>query len=285
MDGKTTLGIGVHEGLGFYPYHQLEAWGSSSLRAMRRGPPARVIWEKENQALDTEATRIGSAVHCLVLTPELYGASYSHKPEGMLFSTRKGKAWRDDPAREDTIILTHAEATLVAGIAKALFDKDLVSETLADASMREVSFVWKCSRSGQLCKGRPDWIEKRLLYDLKVSRHAGGKALAYRAFVEGWMHQLAHYRTGAIELGLNVRGGRLVVVDPLPPHFVFALEVKVDALDLLELENLGTLEAMAACAKAGEWPGTADEWVKIEPPAAALIEFGEATVSAEGEVL
>lgn len=259
--------------LSFAQYHALDAWGSSSLRAMRRGPPARVLWEKDNRALDTDATRLGTAVHCRLLEPERYEESYAHKPEGMSFATKDGKAWRAE-LPDGVIILTHVEWELVQAIFIALCSKEPVASVLDDASHREVSLVWECPSTQEDCKGRPDVIAKHWLYDLKVSRHADSPALAYRTWVEGWMHQLAHYRTGAQACGLDVRGGRLIVVSPTAPHFVHTLEVKTDALDLLELENLATLAELRRCRMAGDWPGTPDDWKKIEPPPQAMVEFG-----------
>ncbi len=280
---SITLEPGVHRGLSFPRYLALRAWGSSSVKAMRRGPPARVLWERENPREDTDDTKRGSAVHCLVLTPELYGESYVHKPEGMNFSTKEGKAWRDDPEREGKKIITYDEALLVGGAAKAVLQKDTSGLSLMEASDREVTFLWECPISGELCKGRPDWLEGRYVNDLKVTRHAEGglRSLAYRAFSEGWMHQLAHNRTGAQALGLDIRGGRIVAVTPKPPHFVYCLEVKADALDLLEIENIATLKAMAECRESGVWEDTSEGWEKIEPPAAALVEFGEMCLEPE----
>lgn len=256
--------------LSFAEYRALDAWGSGSLRAMRRGPPARVQWERAEGRGDTAATILGTAVHCALLTPDLYERQYAIKPEGMTFSTREGKAWRDDPARAGLTILSHDVGATVLEIVSALLAKPAVAASLDVAEAREASLLWTCSVSGEACKGRPDWMQGKHIYDLKVSRHAAsGPYLALRAFSEGWMHQLAHYRTGAIELGLPIKGGRLVVVDPAPPHFVYTLEVKQDALDLLEIENIQTVKMLRDCRVTNDWPGTPDEWVKVEPPASA----------------
>lgn len=263
----ALLKPGLHE-IAFADYLELDAWGSSSLKAMRRGPPARVLWERSSDRQETDATVLGTAVHCRLLTPDLYEEQYAVKPEGMSFSTKEGKAWRDDPDRAGRIMLSHSVDRSVSAIVEALQDKEAVSNSL-EGALREVTLTWDCSVTGERCKARPDWMDGRYIYDLKVSRHAGSGYLAARAYSEGWMHQLAHYRTGAIERGLQTRGGRLVVVDPVAPHFVYTLEVKMDALDLLEIENIETLKLMRDCRIADLWPGTPDEWTKIEPPASA----------------
>lgn len=267
----TLIESGVHN-LPFPDYRGIDAWSSGSLKAMRRGPPVRVVWERENEHEDTAATILGSAVHCALLTPDLFAQTYDVKPKGMSFASKEGKAWRDDPIRAGKTLLSYDVGQQVYALVDALLAKSAVAKSLDRASSREVSLVWDCSVTGERCKGRPDWIEGKYIYDLKVSRHASGGYLALRAFAEGWMHQLAHYRTGAVELGLPVMGGRLVVVDPAAPHFVYTLEVKSESLNLLELENIETLKALRDCRTSGKWPGTPEQWVKIEPPASANLD-------------
>lgn len=268
---KTTTKPGPLD-LPFTEYLKLPGWGSGSLRAMRRGPPARVKWEREHASSDTPATLLGRLVHCMLLQPELIEAEYVAKPEGMTFASKDGKAWRD---AQTATIVSHEDYQTALAIADAVRSKPLARKSLDAADYRESSLLWTCPVSGEQCKGRPDWVEGRYIYDLKVSRHAEGGALTLRAYIEGWMHQLAHYRTGAMALGLDVKGGRLVVVTPKAPHIVYTLEVKIDALDLLELENIETLRAMRTCRLSDDWPGSPDVWTKVEPPPSATVAFGE----------
>lgn len=260
-----THDIGIHA-LTFPDYIALDRWGSSSLRAMRRGPPARVQWERGNAREDTDATILGSAIHCALLTPTLFAKHYAIKPAGMSFASKEGKLWRDDPERAGRTILSHDAGETVTAIVAALRAKEAVRKSLVDATHVEMSITWDCPETDEPCKARPDWIDGRYVYDLKTTAFASTGRLALRAFTQGWMHQLAHYRTGAIVVGMPLIGGRLVVVDSSPPHFIHCLEVKVDALDLLELENIETLKALRECRLSGVWQDTSDEWLKVEPP-------------------
>ncbi len=260
----------VLDNLPFADYLALPGWGSSTLKAMRKGPPARVLWQQAH-AETTDAMRLGSAVHAWMLSSQgAFDGLYAHKPDGMSFATKEGKAWREEQSGK--VILTHGEWTTIAAIAEALSAKALVEKCLLERDGAEVTLQWTDLATGEACKGRPDWMTGRYIYDLKVSRHAAGQALAYRAYMEGWMHQLAHYRSGATHCGLDqIDGGRLVVVTPTAPHFVYTLEVKRDSLDLLQMENEATLAQLGQCRDSGIWPGTPDEWTPIEPPPTALI--------------
>jgi hypothetical protein len=210
----------------------------------------------------------GTALHMAVLQPVLYDQCYVAKPDGMSFATKEGKAWRD--AHTDRQIITHAQAVTIDTMRLALSAKPESAKAFRESLHQEASIFWTDTDTSEACKGRPDCLDARYIYDVKISRYAGGD-LAYRAFVEGWMHQLAHYRAGCEAVGLGRLGGRLIVIHPLEPHFVYLLEVKADALDLLAIENSQTLYALGVCRKANDWPGTDDGWQLIEPPPSALI--------------
>ena len=261
---------GLYPSLSFDRYRALPAWGSSDLKTFRVGPPAMVPWRRENGSPDTDATRLGTACHARILTPDLFDATYAFKPEGMTFSSKEGRAWRDEQAGK--VILTAKEAAVVEAVDNAVEDNERAWASIVGASHREASIIWTDPDTGEVCKARPDWYDADYVYDLKVSRHAG-PALAYRAYAEGWMHQSAHYRHGLRTLGIGARlGARLVVVNPKPPHLVYTVTVKDSALDVLTLENVNNLGRMRECRLANDWPGTPWDWTVIAPPDGAILE-------------
>lgn len=258
----------------FADYLGHHAYGSSDLRAFKSGPPAMVQWRRNNRDMtQTDATRIGSASHCMILTPTLFTHTYVEKPEGMEFRSKEAKAQRDEWIEAGLTILPQDEAKAVAAVTKAFFDKPAASDSLRHARHVEASIFWRCAESGLPCKGRPDWFDDDCVYDLKVSVEAtkGFEQLRFRAHSNGWLNQLAHNRAGLQSLGYPVKRGRLVVIAPSPPqeHRVWLLEVREPDMDFLELDNENTRKAMAECARTGVWPGTPDGWTEIELPASA----------------
>lgn len=257
--------------MSFADYLANEAYGSSDLKAFRVGPPAMVPWRRANREDGTPATRVGSAAHCRILTPELFSQVYAIKPEGMSFASKEGKAWRDEQGGRE--ILTWDESVQVREVHKAFCGKLAVFDALHDAVAREASVFWTCEQTGVPCKGRPDWFTKDAVYDLKVSIDAEKslESLTFKAHANGWLNQLAHNRAGLNAVGHNVRLGRLVVISPNPPqqYRVWLLEVREADLDFLEMDNENTRKGIAACISAGHWPGTPDTWQQIELPASA----------------
>lgn len=265
---------GIYPDLPMADYRAWDAWGSSDLKAMRAGPPAMVPWRRANPGEDTDATRFGTACHLRILQPDLYAANYLTKPEGMTFASKEGKAWRDDPAHAGKAIVSAEVAREIEAVYAAFCSKELALDALAGAVGIETSILWTCPETGERLKGRPDWYDGRYVYDLKVSRHAG-PGVAFRAYVEGWMHQAAYYRGGLRECGVRVQGARLVVIGPKPPQSlkVYCVEIKDATLDMIGFENVETVKSLQKCRVAGAWASTPDAWTKVEAPASALAEL------------
>lgn len=263
---------GLLDNLSLDSYLALDAYGSSDLRAFRIGPPAMVPWKRANREEHTDATRLGTAAHCAILEPAAFESRFAHKPAGMKFSTKEGIAWRDDPCRAGMEILSDDDWNQIGAIVNAFHSKEIAAESLRSATGREVTAIWQDPDTGLWLKARPDYYRPGVLTDLKITRHASAQALAFKAYAEGWMHQLAHHRAGLIECGVPVKTGRLVAINPEPPQAfrVFCVEVKESALDLLHMENEKTIAAMAECERSGSWPGSPDSWDLIDLPPAAL---------------
>lgn len=253
----------------FATYRALPGYGSSDLRAMRLGPPARVLWERNNPRKDTDATILGTAAHAAILTPAAFAASYVIKPDGLSFATKEGRVWRDDPARAGKVVLPFDVGITVASVRDAVLDKRAAREALEDAAGIEQSVEWTDETTGVPCKGRPDFYDDEAVYDLKVTRYAG-PGLALAAYRNGWFHQLAHYRAGLRANGVAVRVGRIVAVQPEAPHYVWCVEVRDADLDVMALDNERTLGRIAECEATGEWPDTPDEWSRVQIPEYAI---------------
>ena len=265
--------------LSFKDYKALPGWGSGDLKSMRMGPPARVLWDREHPRKDTDATILGTAAHCAILEPDRFDAVYVQKPAGMEYRSTENKAWRDDHLAAGRVILAPDVWAHVQSIAAAFYGKPTAYRAADGALGVETSMTWKDAETSEECKGRPDFYDYEAVYDLKVTRDAGPR-LAFKAYINGWFHQLAHYRSGLNANGVEVRTGRIIAIHPDAPHYVHCIEARIQDLDVMALENENTLKAMRACGIAGEWPGTPDTFERVEIPQYAL---QEAVATAEAE--
>ena len=273
----------------FDAYLSAPAYGSSDIRAFKKGSPALVKWRRENRSAqdDTAATIIGKAAHCRILTPDLFDASYVVKPEGMEFRSKEAKAQRDEWLAAGKSILTADDKRQVEAIAAAFNGKALVRRAIARATAIETSVYWTCAESGLPRKCRPDWfVAGEATYDLKVSVEAEKDlaTLAYKAHANGWANQAAGCKAGLAANGIEVPVGRIVVVAPNPPQDVrvWLLEIRENDMLFLEMDNANTCQQMAVCHRTGQWPGTPDDWQVIELPASAA--FTEADLEGAEEI-
>ncbi len=270
----TELTSGVHYDLSFGDYLNHPHYGSSDLKEFRHGMPAMVKWNRENRDREeTEATRIGKAAHCAILTPGLFDATMAVKPEGMTFQSKANKAIREQWKSEGRTILSHADWERIEQINKAFFAKDAAREAFAVVEDPEVSVLWTCAESGLGCKGRPDWFTEDAVYDLKISIEATKSLDMMTRLIarNGWFNQLAHNRAGLNANGYDIKRGRLVVIAPSPPqqHRVWCMTLSEADCDFLEMENENTRKGIAMCERTGVWPDTPNDFFEVELPMAA----------------
>lgn len=263
---------GIHRDVPIAHYLAWDAFGSSDLKAMRSGPPAMVPWRRAHPEAASDSMRVGAAAHCAILEPGRFDRSFRHKPEGLSFSTKEGKAWRSD-VPDGVAILTHHEWEMVASIACAFRSKAIAQAALDRATATEASLAWRDPDTGLGLKARPDfYIKGEYVYEIKVTRFASEQAIAFRSFTEGWLWQLAHYYAGLAEVGERVSGARIIAINPEPPHEfrIWCVEVKQDALSLMHLDNERVIARLAKCHSDNSWPGASDSWDLIDLPPLAM---------------
>ena len=267
----VAMTSGFHLDMPFPEYLQHPGYGSSDVKTYRTATAADVKFRRENRGEGTAATRLGTAAHCKVITPELFDGEYAIKEQGMTFVSKAGKAQRDAWLSQGLGILSYTEHEQVLGVQAAVSGKLAAADSLTRSVGRETSLFWQCAESGLQCKGRPDWYTDDTVYDLKVSIEAtkGRSRMTYALHANGWLHQLAHNRAGLNANGMNVKNGALVVVSPIAPHNVWLLRLKEADCDFLELQNENARKGLAECERTGAWPGTPDDWETIELPMSA----------------
>lgn len=169
----TWLKVGTRPGMSFADYLAADAMSNSGLKRLRRSP-AHFKAGDDPDAEQKPSLRRGSLLHTLVLEPDTLTARYRIKPDGMTFVTKEGKAWRDEtPAGVE--IVTAAEHKTALRQAANLRAVPEVAALLGEGQA-EVSFFWIDDITGELCKGRADWVfstgQGVILLDLKTSEDA-----------------------------------------------------------------------------------------------------------------
>ncbi len=211
----------------------------------------------------TPALVIGSATHCAVLQPELYGSLYAAAPEGIDRRTSAGKAaWAEFATlNEGKTILKPEDALQVERVAGAACD--LLARHKVSIAKAEV--MYEVEYCGCPLKSAIDLVsEDGYIWDLKTCLDASPKG--FLAAVRSFRYNLQQhfYRTVyEIETKERPRGFRFACVEKESlATAVYELGPELMSYAVADFEKAVTL--YKSCSALGEWPGYSEEVQTID---------------------
>lgn len=235
----------------FAAYEQIEAVNWSTLKHLRRSP-LHYRHALTTESADTDALRLGRAVHTAVLEPDRFALEYAVWQGGR----RAGAEWTAfQVAHEEQTILTLDQYQRACSIRDSVRSHPVAAPYLREGKA-EQTIEWAHEKTKIRLKGRPDWISPTALVDLKTSRHA----INYRLFATdvyrlGYHCQLAMYQAGIkATMGMELPPV-LIAVEPEPPHDVAVYLLDEDAIYAGAEEVDELLQALRECQQTGSWRG------------------------------
>ena len=258
---------------GLYPdvpapvYRRWRAASQSILAILRDRSPAHAYEAMVNPPPQTDAERLGEAVHMAVLQPDLFARRYVRGPEGDRRTKAVREAWQEvAAANPGATILLPAEYDQIIAIRDAVYRHPTARKLFGGEAER--SAVWRDPDTGVLCKGRFDEINRTVgcITDLKTTQDASPAAFTRAIYGYRYYLQAAHYLAGAQALGIDVRFFVIIAVEKEPPYGVAIYHVSGEAIraGLEELRPL--LTVYARCMETGVWPSYPAEAVEITLP-------------------
>lgn len=266
---EQWLRVGVHKGMPFSEYLAADAMSNSGLKLLRKSP-AHFKAGADPDAEQKPSLRRGSLLHTLVLEPQTLATRYMVKPAGMTFATREGKAWRDAvPAGME--IVSADEVRVATRQATNLRAVPEVAALLGEGQA-EVSFFWVDPITGDLCKGRADWVYRTaqgvILLDLKTSEDASPAGFAKACARYGYHMQAAWYSDGwKAATGEDVLGFVFGAVESAWPNVAEAYMLDDEAIDKGRAECRRLLNLHAECKAANRWPAYTETITPLSLPA------------------
>lgn len=250
--------FGLPEGV----YRAAPGVAQSDLKEMAKSPAhyrARVDGAKPEA---TAAMEFGTLVHIAVLEPERLAGSFVVRPDGMKFTTKEGKAWKE--AQTLPIIDKEQEAGLMA-IRDSIAAHKSARAILAGAKT-EVSVFAKHAATGILRKGRIDALTLdrdglTTIGDVKTTDDASLEGFSRSIAKWGYHRQAAYY--------MDLVGASFfcfIAVEKAAPYAVnvFSLDAESIALGRATYERELTL--LAECEAAGQWPAYGGSINEISVP-------------------
>lgn len=194
----NTYNPGIYE-IENEDYHNSEGLSRSALLTFKRSPLhywAEYKSEGKKIEKDSLAILIGNAVHTFILQPQLF-TDYYHVADKPDLRTTKGKEeWAlIQKEHGDKTIISTEQFSLIHEIGQAFLKHEIANQFLKNAQV-EKSIFWKDSKTGILCKTRPDIWLPNIIADIKTSSDASSRTFQRDLMKYGYHIQAAMVQDG-----------------------------------------------------------------------------------------
>lgn len=234
-------------------YRERNGYSKSELDGFIKKCPAFYYRSKDvvEAEEETDAMLFGRLLHALVFNqPTLFYV----RPDGLSFTTKEGRAWRDDHADRPIIKQsTHRELLHTADAVRSHpHVKPLMREGVAEISLFGVH-----RETGLPIKGRPDWLpnERNFVLDLKRTNDASDAALSRTIHKFGYHRQAWMYLDLVRQVfGTHPTDFYIVAVEAGPVPLVNVKLLTQAAVERGGFEIKRALEEVKRCRQSGVWP-------------------------------
>ena len=272
----------IYDDLSFAEYTKMDGLNQSKLALFKRCP------QKFKHALtlereDTDALRIGRAIHTAVFQPELFNGEFLCLPEIDRRTTRGREEYAAIvSANPDKTVLKKDEFNRALEIATAVRGDRHVMKLIEGAHV-EMSVQWTDSATDVLCKARLDCYNEELgtVVDLKTTIDASPNGFSRKLYSYGYNRQAAWYLESLRAHNELAHHFVFAAVEKEPPYSLGLYRLSDEALKLSRTENQNLLMKYAACVRSDYWPGYTDGVADISIPKYGLTDMEEEYGTAE----
>jgi len=243
---------------------------------------------KEHPEPPTPAMVLGSALHCLVLTPELFDDEFSSdmgrpkKPTSAQLNAKNGPTEKTlammvelekwEAAREGKIIIKSkpgkdpfwepGDWQTIHNIRDSVRAHPIASILLdPDQGWAERSAYWYDKETGRLCRSRIDFFNEGhgLAIDLKTAASAGYTDFCRAVVDYRYDVQAAMYTEGLKRVGVPVKAFCFVVVEKKPPYAIGIYTLDPQARHIGYVKWRQAMRTFDECKTADKWPSYPSE--------------------------
>lgn len=220
---------------------------------------------------ETEAMKVGTALHTMALEPEKFNQRYFCLPE-MDRRTKAGKELyaQIEATNKNKILLKPEDFQVVAEAATSIRNNTFANGLLSNA-LTELTATWHDVETSLDLKGRIDaYNEKlRIIVDIKTTTDAG-RSFSKTILQRGYHRQAAFYMDALRANGKPVEHVVIIAVEKEPPYSVALYKLCDDTIRLSKAENDALLKRYAHCLKTDYWPGYTQGIMTISLPNYAM---------------
>ena len=250
----------VIRGMSDADYHADPALSSTGAKLLLDCPARYRHAMDHPQQADTDAFRVGRAVHALVL-----GAGAEVVDIGPSLTTKAAKEKRDQAITDGHTWLRSGDYDTAHAMAATVLTDPRAAAALTRGEA-EVS-VWATDpTTGVRMRARPDYMRPGLVVDLKTTAApASPDSFALEAGKRGYHLSAAFYLHVLSLAGLADEATVFlhVVVEKQAPYLVNVVQLDVEALAAGRGRTDAALRRFADCTAAGSWPGYESDHIPL----------------------
>jgi hypothetical protein len=194
--------------------------------------------EHKNQPISTLSGNLpkclveGSALHCLVLTPQDFTRDFTVLPV-LNRRTREGKTLYDQLLSRGKPVIPANLFTKLEAMDGSILNHPSASALLSNGEA-ESSYVWLDLDSKLLCKCRPDYLQRLVVPDIKTCQDASYDVFQRSVIDHRYHVQAAYFLDGidAVRKDGCKRDFILIAVEKSPPFAVAVYKLDEDLIEL-----------------------------------------------------
>jgi hypothetical protein len=280
---------GVYPGIPATEYHRLSAISASALKRVHTHSELHCKAVLDNpELISGDSLDIGAGVHSMTLTPDEFDQEFILAKQceatvkasgnrcansgikcvsGQWVCGVHGKGMSCDYSGK--AVLTLDEYRRVKGIHDSLWHDDKAREILRAATDFELSILWHDEETGLLNKARFDLICRDIgvFSDLKTCRSLKPSIVVKDFWERAYHIQLAHYRRGAIAVGIVAEIPCVIGVENEEPFDTDVYRPTDKFMEFGVRDMSAAMKKIKDCHRSGVWPGYAKGTQMLDVPA------------------
>lgn len=248
VETHAPLADGIHRDVSFDRYLKEDRVSKSGLWVAYSRSPAHAITEKE----ESNAMKVGSASHCVLLEPDSFRLRFHRGPED-----RRGNRWKDFVAEYGEGALTAAEFDAALELRDAVRNIPEIKLLTGNGAYREITACATDPVTGLKTRARADGYVPGhgIIVELKTTNDARPEPFSRIVKQFGYHMGEAHYtKTWKDAGGDNFQAFIFIALEPEAPYAVKIYELDPDTIAEGEAIRQKAMEIWARCVETGEWP-------------------------------
>lgn len=217
--------------------------------------------------VETDALRIGKALHLFTLEPERIADGIAVMPYFNSYTNDGKNAKREFIASNaGKSIVSDAEFKMIKNMAASLRANSWFRRFIAQGEAEKTIF-FNHAHNGAPCKIRMDWFNEAedIILDIKSTEDASPRGFGRSARTYGYHRQREFYRDGANSIGANPTFV-FAAVEKNPPYACAMYLMPKEASQMARVEIERGLDIYMRCRASGIWPGYGEEIVPMDFP-------------------